>query len=55
LQAAAALRHAGRMIALFTDFGLHGHYTGQLKAVLHQRSELVRLVYVFLFEWLSIW
>jgi hypothetical protein len=23
------------MIALFTDFGLHGPYTGQVKAVLH--------------------
>ena len=24
------------MIVLFTDFGLHGPYTGQVKAVLHQ-------------------
>jgi S-adenosyl-L-methionine hydrolase (adenosine-forming) len=24
------------MIALFTDFGLHGPYTGHMKAVLHQ-------------------
>ena len=24
------------MIVLFTDFGLHGPYTGQMKAVLHQ-------------------
>src|SRR2546426_12802748 len=24
------------MIVLFTDFGLHGHYTGQMKAVLHR-------------------
>ena len=23
------------MIALFTDFGLHGPYTGQMKAVVH--------------------
>ena len=26
------------MIALFTDFGLHGPYTGQMKAVLHQMA-----------------
>ncbi len=26
------------MIALFTDFGLHGPYTGQMKAVLHQEA-----------------
>ena len=24
------------MIVLFTDFGMHGPYTGQMKAVLHQ-------------------
>jgi S-adenosyl-L-methionine hydrolase (adenosine-forming) len=24
------------MIVLFTDFGLHGPYVGQMKAVLHQ-------------------
>ena len=24
------------MIVLFTDFGLHGPYTGQMKAVLHR-------------------
>jgi hypothetical protein len=26
------------MIVLFTDFGLHGPYTGQMKAVLHQMA-----------------
>jgi integrase len=26
------------MIVLFTDFGLQGPYTGQMKAVLHQRA-----------------
>jgi hypothetical protein len=26
----------GKMIVLFTDFGLHGPYAGQMKAVLHQ-------------------
>src|SRR4029450_4094151 len=26
------------MIALFTDFGLHGPYTGQMKAALHQMA-----------------
>jgi S-adenosyl-L-methionine hydrolase (adenosine-forming) len=26
------------MIVLFTDFGLHGPYTGQVKAVLHQMA-----------------
>ena len=26
------------MIILFTDFGLHGPYTGQRKAVLHQTA-----------------
>ena len=28
--------HAYVMIVLLTDFGLHGPYTGQVKAVLHQ-------------------
>ncbi len=26
------------MIVMFTDFGLHGPYTGQMKAVLHERA-----------------
>jgi S-adenosylmethionine hydrolase len=37
----ARRRRAGqsdKMIVLFTDFGLHGPYTGQMKAVLHQRA-----------------
>ncbi len=29
---------ADNMIVLFTDFGLHGPYTGQMKAVLHQMA-----------------
>jgi S-adenosylmethionine hydrolase len=29
---------ADHMIVLFTDFGLHGPYTGQVKAVLHQMA-----------------
>jgi S-adenosyl-L-methionine hydrolase (adenosine-forming) len=35
------------MIALFTDFGLHGPYTGQMKAVLHQMAPCVPIVDVF--------
>ena len=35
------------MIALFTDFGLCGPYTGQVKAVLHQRAPGVPLVDLF--------
>ena len=35
------------MIALFTDFGLHGPYTGQMKAVLHQTAPGVPLVDLF--------
>jgi S-adenosylmethionine hydrolase len=35
------------MIALFTDFGLHGPYTGQMKAVLYQRAPDVPLVDLF--------
>jgi hypothetical protein len=38
LQGAGALGQADSMIALFTDFGLHGPYTGQMKAVLHQMA-----------------
>jgi len=32
------------MIVLFTDFGLSGPYTGQVKAVLHQLSAGVPIV-----------
>jgi S-adenosyl-L-methionine hydrolase (adenosine-forming) len=35
------------MIALFTDFGLHGPYTGQMKAVLHDRAPGVSVVDLF--------
>lgn len=35
------------MIALFTDFGLHGPYTGQLKAVLHQMAPGATVVDLF--------
>jgi S-adenosyl-L-methionine hydrolase (adenosine-forming) len=35
------------MIALFTDFGLHGPYTGQMKAVLHQMAPGIPVVDLF--------
>ncbi len=35
------------MIVLFTDFGLSGPYTGQVKAVLHQLSAGVPIVDLF--------
>ncbi len=35
------------MIVLFTDFGLRGPYTGQMKAVLHQSAPDVPLVDLF--------
>jgi S-adenosyl-L-methionine hydrolase (adenosine-forming) len=35
------------MIVLFTDFGLHGTYTGQLKAVLHQMAPGVPAIDLF--------
>ena len=35
------------MIVLFTDFGLHGPYTGQMKAVLHQTAPGVRVIDLF--------
>ena len=35
------------MIALFTDFGLNGPYTGQMKAVLHQLAQGVPVVDLF--------
>ena len=35
------------MIVLFTDFGLHGPYTGQMKAVLHQMAPGVPVVDLF--------
>jgi len=35
------------MIVLFTDFGLHGPYTGQMKAVLHQMAPAVPVIDLF--------
>ena len=35
------------MIVLFTDFGLHGPYTGQMKAVLHQMAPDVPIIDLF--------
>src|SRR5438045_5177381 len=35
------------MIALFTDFGLEGPYTGQLKTVLHQTAPGIPVVDLF--------
>jgi S-adenosyl-L-methionine hydrolase (adenosine-forming) len=35
------------MIALFTDFGLHGPYTGQMKAVLHQMASGIPVIDLF--------
>jgi S-adenosylmethionine hydrolase len=35
------------MIALFTDFGLHGPYTGQVKAVLYQMAPGIPVIDLF--------
>jgi S-adenosylmethionine hydrolase len=35
------------MIVLFTDFGLHGPYTGQMKAVLHQMAPDIPVIDLF--------
>jgi S-adenosylmethionine hydrolase len=35
------------MIALFTDFGLHGPYTGQMKAALHHMAPSVPVIDLF--------
>jgi S-adenosylmethionine hydrolase len=35
------------MIALFTDFGLYGPYTGQMKAVLHRTAPAVPVIDLF--------
>ena len=35
------------MIVLFTDFGLHGPYTGQMKAVLHQMAPGTPIIDLF--------
>jgi S-adenosylmethionine hydrolase len=38
---------SGHMIALFTDFGLHGPYTGQMKAVLHRTAPGIPVIDLF--------
>src|SRR5439155_19533684 len=46
----ARRRRSGRadtMIALFTDFGLHGPYTGQMKAVLRQMAPGIPIIDLF--------
>jgi S-adenosylmethionine hydrolase len=35
------------LIVLFTDFGLHGPYTGQMKVVLHRMSPGIPVVDLF--------
>src|SRR5260370_8216372 len=35
------------MIALFTDFGLHGPYTGQVKAVMYQMAPGIPVIDLF--------
>jgi S-adenosyl-L-methionine hydrolase (adenosine-forming) len=35
------------MIVLFTDFGLHGPYTGQMKAVLHRMASGIPVIDLF--------
>src|SRR5260221_6311154 len=35
------------MIVLFTDFGLQGPYTGQMKAVLHQMAPGISIIDLF--------
>jgi S-adenosylmethionine hydrolase len=47
LHGAGALRHADLMIVLFTDFGLHGPYTGQMKVVLHQAAPGIPAIDLF--------
>jgi S-adenosyl-L-methionine hydrolase (adenosine-forming) len=47
LQRGGALGQAGFMIVLFTDFGLHGPYTGQMKAVLHQMAPDIPVIDLF--------
>src|SRR5262249_35548406 len=47
LQVAGVLEQADNMIVLFTDFGLHGPYTGQMKAVLHQMAPGIPAIDLF--------
>src|SRR5262245_32790011 len=45
---ARARAHSGKhMIVLFTDFGLHGPYTGQMKAVLHRMAPGIPTIDLF--------
>ena len=39
--------HPDAMIVLFTDFGLHGPYTGQMKAVLHRSAPGIPAIDLF--------
>src|SRR5713101_2928756 len=39
------LGRAGNLVVLFTNFGLHGPYTGQMKAVLHQMVPGIPVIY----------
>jgi len=47
LPGAGVLGQADTMIVLFTDFGLQGPYTGQMKAVLHQMAPGVAVIDLF--------
>ena len=47
LQGARPLEQADNMIVLFTDFGLHGPYTGQMKAVLHRMAPGIPITDLF--------
>jgi hypothetical protein len=47
LQGAGALGQTDAMIVLFTDFGLSGPYTGQMKAVLHQMAPGMPVIDLF--------
>ena len=44
---AARAPRGKRMIVLFTDFGLQGPYTGQMKALLHQMAPGVPTIDLF--------
>ncbi len=41
------LRSTCTMIVLFTDFGLHGPYVGQMRAVLHQMAPGISVIDLF--------
>src|SRR5260370_5872302 len=46
-QGSGALGQADDMIVLFTDFGSHGPYRGQRKAVLHQMAPAIPAIDLF--------